>query len=88
MPIPPSTRHIARSHSEKGSAEPTALIVKRAAAICMTRIRPIRSAIRPAVAAPMAEPIRAMATTWARAAEPMSYLPRMASTAPLITELS
>lgn len=71
-----------------GSAEPTALMVKSTAEICMQRMRPIRSAIRPAVAAPIAQPIRAMAMTWARAAEPMSYRLRMASTAPLITELS
>ncbi len=72
MAKPPTTRHRAKSHREKGSAEPTALTVNSAAAICMTRIRPMRSAIRPAVAAPMAQPIRAMAMTWARAAEPMS----------------
>ncbi|CAM5409591.1 hypothetical protein SALBM217S_08546 [Streptomyces griseoloalbus] len=32
----------------------------------------MRSAMRPAVAAPMAQPIRAMAMTCASAAEPMS----------------
>ncbi len=72
MAKPPTTRQNARSHSAKGSAEPTALMVKRTAAICMQRMRPMRSAMRPAVAAPMAQPIRATAMTWARAAEPMS----------------
>ncbi|PSK42769.1 hypothetical protein B0E38_07912 [Streptomyces sp. 111WW2] len=74
MPIakPPMIRHMARSHSAKGSAEPTALTVNRTAAICMQRIRPIRSAIRPAVAAPMAQPIRATAMTCASTAEPTS----------------
>ncbi len=88
MPKPPMIRHSARSHSANGRAEPTALTVKSTAAICMQRMRPIRSAIRPAVAAPIAQPIRAMAMTWARVPEPMSYLLRMASTAPLMTELS
>ncbi|CAM5676846.1 hypothetical protein STENM223S_00077 [Streptomyces tendae] len=74
MPIakPPMTRHMARSHSAKGSAEPTALTVNRTAAICMQRIRPMRSAIRPAVAAPIAQPISATAMTWASTAEPTS----------------
>lgn len=72
MAKPPTIRQNARSYSAKGSAEPTALTVKRTAEICMQRIRPMRSAIRPAVAAPMAQPIRAMAMTCARAAEPMS----------------
>lgn len=54
----------------------------------MQRIRPIRSAIRPAVAAPMAQPISAAAITWASGPEPMSKRPLMASTAPLMTELS
>lgn len=74
MPIakPPMIRHIARSQSANGSAEPTALMVNRTAAICMQRMRPMRSAIRPAVAAPIAQPISAMAMTWARVPEPMS----------------
>ncbi|KEF02633.1 hypothetical protein DF17_33010 [Streptomyces rimosus] len=70
--MPPRTRHMARSHRANGSAEPTALTVNSAAAICMTRMRPMRSAIRPAVAAPMAQPISAMAITWASPAEPTS----------------
>lgn len=72
MAKPPTMRQKARSHSAKGSAEPTALMVNSTAAICMQRMRPMRSAIRPAVAAPMAQPISAMAMTWARAAEPTS----------------
>ena len=88
MAKPPMIRHRARSHSAKGSAEPMALMVNRAAAICMQRMRPMRSAIRPAVAAPIAQPIRAMAMTWASVPEPMEYRSRIASTAPLITELS
>ena len=68
MAKPPMTRQKARSHSAKGSAEPTALMVNSIAAICMQRMRPIRSAIRPAVAAPIAQPIRAMAMTWAERA--------------------
>lgn len=90
MPIakPPMIRHRASSQSAKGSAEPTALTMKTTAAICIQRIRPIRSAMRPATAAPIAQPISAMAITWARVAGPMWYLSRMASTAPLMTELS
>lgn len=72
MANPPMMRQKARSHSANGSAEPTALTVKRTAEICMHRMRPMRSAMRPAVAAPMAQPISAMAMTWARVAEPMS----------------
>lgn len=72
MAKPPMMRQKARSHRAKGSAEPTALMVKSTEAICMQRMRPMRSAIRPAVAAPIAQPIRAIAMTWARAAEPMS----------------
>lgn len=79
---------MARSQRANGSADPTALTVNSTAAICITRIRPIRSAIRPAVAAPMAQPISAIAITWARTADPTSYRPRIASTAPLMTELS
>ncbi len=46
----------------------------------------MRSAIRPAVAAPIAQPISAMAMTWASAAEPTRrWRSRMASTAPLMT---
>ncbi len=72
MAKPPMMRQRARSHRANGRAEPTALMVNRTAAICMQRMRPMRSAIRPAVAAPMAQPISAMAMTWASAAEPMS----------------
>ncbi len=72
MAKPPITRQNARSHSAKGSAEPTALTVNITAEICIQRIRPIRSAIRPAVAAPIAQPIRAIAMTCAKAAEPTS----------------
>lgn len=88
MAKPPMMRHIARSQSANGSAEPTALMVKSTEAICIQRMRPMRSAIRPAVAAPIAQPIRAMAMTWASVPEPMSYRSRIASTAPLMTELS
>ncbi len=88
MPKPPMTRHSARSHRAKGRAEPMALAVNRTAAICMQRIRPMRSAMRPAVAAPRAQPISAAAMTCARASEPMSNRSRMATTAPLMTELS
>ena len=35
MAKPPMTRHMVRSHRAKGSAEPTALMVNSAAAICM-----------------------------------------------------
>ena len=72
MAKPPMMRQKARSQRAKGRAEPTALMVKSAAAICIQRMRPMRSAIRPAVAAPMAQPIRAMAMTWASVPEPMS----------------
>lgn len=72
MAKPPMMRHIARSQRANGSAEPTALMVKSTDAICMQRIRPMRSAMRPAVAAPIAQPIRAMAMTWASVPEPMS----------------
>lgn len=72
MANPPMTRHMARSQSANGSAEPTALTVKSADEIRMQWIRPIRSAIRPAVAAPIAEPISAAAITWTSSPEPMS----------------
>lgn len=74
MPIakPPMIRHMARSQRANGSAEPTALMVNSTEAICMQRIRPIRSAMRPAVAAPIAQPISAMAITWASVPDPMS----------------
>lgn len=65
-------RHMARSQRAKGNAEPMALMVNSTDAICMHRIRPMRSAMRPAVAAPIAQPISAMAMTWARVADPMS----------------
>lgn len=72
MAKPPMIRQKARSQRANGSAEPMALMVNSTEAIRMHRMRPIRSAIRPAVAAPMAQPIRAMAMTWARVPEPMS----------------
>ncbi len=72
MAKPPMQRHIARSQRAKGRAEPMALAVKRTEAIRMQLIRPMRSAMRPATAAPMAQPIRAMAMTWASVAEPTS----------------
>lgn len=74
MPIakPPMIRHMARSQRANGSADPMALAVKSTEAICMQRIRPIRSAIRPAVAAPIAQPISAMAITCASVPDPMS----------------
>lgn len=74
MPIakPPTIRQNARSYRANGSAEPMALTRNSTAAICMQRIRPMRSAIRPAVAAPIAQPISAIAMTWASAADPMS----------------
>lgn len=71
MAKPPMIRQKARSQRANGSAEPMALIVKSTEAIRMQRMRPIRSAMRPAVAAPMAQPIRAMAITWASVPEPM-----------------
>lgn len=72
----------------KGRAEPIALAVKSRAAICITRIRPTRSAIRPAAAAPRAQPISAAAITWARSSEPTPKRSRIATTVPLMTELS
>ncbi len=62
--------------------------ITRHMAICMQRIRPIRSARRPAVAAPNAQPISAAAITWASTSEPTSNRSRIATTAPLMTELS
>lgn len=47
MANPPTMRQKARSHSAKGSAEPMALMVKSDAEICMQRMRPMRSAMRP-----------------------------------------
>lgn len=69
---PPMIRQKARSHRANGRADPTALTVNSTAAICITRMRPMRSATRPAVAAPMAQPISATAMTWARTADPTS----------------
>lgn len=72
MAKPPMIRQKARSQRENGRAEPTALMVNSTEAICITRMRPMRSAIRPAVAAPTAQPISATAITWARTADPTS----------------
>ncbi len=69
---PPMIRHMARSQRANGRADPTALMVKSTEAICMQRMRPIRSAMRPAVAAPIAQPIRATAMTWASVPDPIS----------------
>jgi len=57
---------------ENGRAEPMALIMNRMAAICMTRIRPSRSARPPANQAPTAAPISDRDTTSPVAAVPAS----------------
>ncbi len=54
----------------------------------MTAIRPIRSAIRPAVIAPAAAPSSAEATANPSSALPMPKSSWMEATAPLITALS
>ncbi len=55
------------------------------AANCITLIRPIRSASRPAIIAPSAAPSSAMATTVPSVPEATPNLPLMPSTAPLMT---
>ena len=88
MAMPPMTRQIARSQIANGTAEPIALITNSTAASCMTRMRPIRSASPPAMAAPTAEPSSADETTSPVRPEPTWKCAWMASTPPLITDVS
>jgi len=85
---PPITRQNARSTMEKGSAEPTALTTNSTAAICITRIRPKRSASPPANQAPAAAPSSARDTVRPVAAVPTVKRSWIALTAPLITDVS
>lgn len=88
MAMPPRTRQAARSHAANGRPEPTALTANSTAAICMTRMRPMRSAMRPAIAAPRALPSRALAATVPVTPELRSNRAWMPPLAPLMTELS
>jgi len=67
---------------------PSALIRKSTAAICMTRSRPMWSAMRPANMAPAAAPSRAEATANPRVVDSTLKTSPMALTAPLMTALS
>ena len=71
-----------------GNAEPIADRMKTPAAKVITLIRPIRSAIRPANQAPMAQPIRAMETVNPVVAGLVLYCATIPGIAPLITEES
>src|SRR3954454_20048869 len=90
MPIhnPPTTRQNARSQTEKARPAPRELAKNSTAPISITRVRPIRSAQRPAYQAPTAQPSSATATTSPVTVDDSSNWPCTASTAPLITELS
>jgi hypothetical protein len=61
-PMPPRTRKATTSHTFGASAVPIALTRKNKAAIFITEMRPIASAIRPADMAPTAAPSSADAT--------------------------
>ena len=67
---------------------PSALMRNSTAAICMTRSRPKRSAIRPAEMAPAAAPSRAEATAKPSVVDSTLKTSPMALTAPLMTALS
>ncbi len=64
-------------------------MMNNTAAICMTRMRPSRSASVPAIQAPSAAPSRVSETVSPVPEAPMSYLSRIAPTAPpLMTAVS
>jgi hypothetical protein len=88
MPRPPTSRQNARSHTENASPAPIELAKNRTAPMSMTRVRPHRSAQRPAYQAPAAQPSSAIATTKPVTKDESSNSPSTASTAPLMTELS
>ncbi len=88
MPIPPTMRQMERSTMLKASPESTPEMMNSTAAISMTLMRPIRSAIDPANQAPTAEPISAEETAKPVWFEPTLKCFWMPVTAPLITELS
>jgi len=71
MPMPPSRRQATRSQTmgvgPNTRPEPIEETRKRIAPMSMTGTRPKRSASRPAISAPIAQPSRALAT-----AKPMS----------------
>ena len=67
---------------------PRALTRNSTAAICMTRSRPKRSAIRPADMAPAAAPSSAEATAKPSVVDSTLNTSPMALTAPLMTALS
>ncbi|CAB4931640.1 unannotated protein [freshwater metagenome] len=88
MPRPPSTRQSMRSGTLNASPEPTEEMTNRAEPSSITFLRPQRSARLPANQAPIAQPIRAIATTKPVVNEPREKWSSIESTAPLMTELS
>ena len=76
------------AHTSWASPVPKALTRNSTAAIFMTEMRPILSAMRPAVMAPAAAPSSAEATANPSSALPIPKSSWMESTAPLITALS
>ena len=81
-------RQRVRSTGPKARDEPIELRKNSVAAISMTRIRPMRSARRPATNAPMTHPSSAEETTKPITPELRSNCSRTAVTVPLMTAVS
>ena len=88
MPRPPTRRQITRSQVAKAKPEPIEEIRNSTAAQNMMRVRPQRSARRPAKKAPKAQPMSADATAKPLAPAERPNWSLIASTAPLITDES
>ena len=86
--MPPTMRNSTTVHTSCAKPVPNALMRNSTAAIFMTEMRPILSAIQPAVIAPAAAPKSAEATAKPSSALPMPKSSWIESTAPLITALS
>jgi hypothetical protein len=87
-PMPPTMRNSTTVQTSCAKPVPNALMRNSTAAIFMTEMRPILSAIQPAVIAPAAAPKSAEATAKPSEALPMPKSSWIESTAPLITALS
>ena len=88
MPMPAMMRHSTRSQTPNAMPDRIEETKNRTAPRNITRVRPQRSASLPPSHAPNAQPSRAMATTSPVTAGSISNSPSIASTAPLMTELS
>ena len=86
--MPPTIRKMTTHQTLGARPVPIALTKKNTAAIFITEMRPIRSAIRPAVMAPAAAPSSADATAKPSVALPMPNSSWIDVTAPLMTALS